>query len=64
MSVLKDIFTGNFVSKEIEEARFKECRGCVNFIKPTQQCGLCYCFMPAKVKLFSAECPADPPKWM
>jgi hypothetical protein len=43
------------------ETRIEICRKCEHFIKATQQCGDCWCFMPAKVLMPSAECPKQ--KW-
>lgn len=41
--------------------RLETCKQCEHFIKLTQQCGKCFCFMPAKVLMPSAECPEK--KW-
>jgi hypothetical protein len=45
----------------MENPKLEICRKCEHFIKPTQQCGKCWCFMPAKVLMPSADCPEN--KW-
>lgn len=43
------------------EERYKICQACPEFKKKTKQCGICHCFMPLKVKVSIAACPAK--KW-
>ena len=45
------------VSSDISEARLAICKTCPKFMKLTQQCKICKCIMPAKVKLPHADCP-------
>lgn len=59
----KDIILRDFVSAEEEERRLRICRACPRFMHKTQQCEICYCVMPAKVKLTSSTCADLPPKW-
>lgn len=46
---------------KLAEERLEICRNCEHFIKLTQQCGDCLCFMPLKVKFSYSECPKG--KW-
>lgn len=50
-----------YVTKEEAEARLEICRACPRFVKNTQQCKECGCFMNLKTKLKLAECPLH--KW-
>ena len=53
-----------FKNKEIEEKakeRIKICVSCEKFKKITKQCGICKCFMPARVRLENPKCPLK--KW-
>jgi hypothetical protein len=50
-----------YVDKAEAEARLNICRECPFFIKNTQQCKECGCFMNLKTKLKLAECPQH--KW-
>lgn len=47
--------------KEQYDARYEICKSCQHFKKKVRLCGLCGCFMPAKVRLKAATCPAG--KW-
>lgn len=60
--VLRDALTGNLAFTEGSKAkeRYDICKACPNF-QATLTCGLCGCFMPGKVKLENATCPAG--KW-
>ena len=49
------------VSDEIFTKRYSICQECPQFFKPTKQCKLCLCIMPAKAKLEEADCPLK--KW-
>jgi hypothetical protein len=48
-------------SEEEFERRLSICRECPFFIKRTQQCKKCGCFMNLKVKLERSSCPIK--KW-
>lgn len=52
--------TGFLATKELQEQRYKICKGCDAFtaLKTCRECG---CIMPLKTKLSSAACPLD--KW-
>lgn len=50
-----------FVAKDAAQARFDICKQCEHFFKPTSSCKACGCFMKAKVKLASSDCPVG--KW-
>jgi hypothetical protein len=41
--------------------RMKICKSCEHFLKTTQQCGICRCFMVFKTKIKNADCPEK--KW-
>ena len=43
--------------------KLKICEECEFYKASLKQCKICGCFMPAKVLLPFAKCPADPPKW-
>jgi len=65
MSEFKNIFTGfkNLITgKETpqEKQRLEICKKCPN-LKKTNRCGICGCYMPAKVKAPQARCPIK--KW-
>lgn len=45
------------------DTRLLICNNCEH-LKPLKICGLCGCFIPAKVQLKSSYCPATPPKWI
>ena len=63
VSAIKDVATLDFVPKEVADKRLEICRACPRFIQATEQCGICYCFMPLKVKLTSSTCEDRPAKW-
>ncbi len=44
-------FTKGKVSREIYDERFKTCQTCPSFIKDSQRCSKCGCFMKAKAWL-------------
>jgi hypothetical protein len=50
-----------YVEKAEAQARLDICRTCPFFVKNTQQCKECGCFMNLKTKLTLAECPQH--KW-
>jgi hypothetical protein len=47
----------NYVEESIAKERLSTCRQCSRFIKASQQCVECGCFMHIKTKLKGAECP-------
>jgi hypothetical protein len=49
------------VPEEVSQQRFAHCKTCEKFIKLTQMCNVCGCFMPVKVKLQPVSCPIQ--KW-
>lgn len=50
-----------YADKVEAQARLDICRKCPFFVKNTQQCKECGCFMNLKTKLKLAECPQH--KW-
>ena len=50
-----------YVTKDFSDTRFAICEACPSLIKITSQCKECGCFMKAKVKIQSANCPLG--KW-
>lgn len=59
---LKDIVNANFSDGKEATRRYDICKACVeHFNRVILTCGMCGCFMPAKVKLVNATCPAG--KW-
>lgn len=59
----KDELTGGNVdaSPELATARLQTCEGCEKYLPTTQQCGVCYCFMPKKTRYNNQHCPDG--KW-
>lgn len=53
-----------YVSKEKANHRLSICKNCIHYIKQTDQCSLCGCFMSDKVHYKDAKC-ADTkaPRW-
>ncbi len=51
----------NYATDSERERRMDICRSCPEFIRATQQCAECGCFMHLKTKLREAECPLQ--KW-
>jgi hypothetical protein len=49
------------VSDEVFKARMQACKACPKFLKATEQCGECGCFLAVKGRLAGMECPLD--KW-
>lgn len=39
------------VPEEVKEQRLEVCRACERFVKPTVQCGVCWCFLNVKAAL-------------
>ncbi len=68
MSQLEEIYEGwknlifpNKQAEELAKQRIKSCVDCDQFKKDTKRCGICGCFMPAKVRSKESECPVK--KW-
>lgn len=57
----KDSISLIIVSTEESTRRMTICESCPNLTVVTQQCSVCGCFMKAKTKLNSANCPVG--KW-
>jgi hypothetical protein len=67
MSQLNEIISGwkNYIfpNKQVEELaieRMEICLGC-DKLKDNKRCGVCGCFMPAKVRSVKSTCPLK--KW-
>ena len=62
VDAIKDALRGDLKvsDKPKSEQRYTICQSCPDF-QATLTCRLCGCFMPAKVKLEQATCPAG--KW-
>lgn len=66
-NILEEIYTGwkNYVfpNKQTEELAKKRIKTCLNCQKLTKKktCGICGCFMPAKVRNPQSSCPIK--KW-
>ena len=43
--------------EDIKKARLETCRSCEFFLKGSQRCKLCGCFMTMKTTLEQAKCP-------
>ena len=67
LSSVKDIAAGAIsgqalvVDDEVYNYRMAVCGGCEFFIKDTQRCGQCGCFMKTKAKFAAVSCPIH--KW-
>lgn len=48
-------------SEELAAYRLSICKGCEHFLKHTQRCSQCGCFMSLKTTLKQAKCPVR--KW-
>jgi hypothetical protein len=46
---------------EVANQRYSVCQSCERFIKTTNQCRECGCFMSIKVKIDKSKCPLN--KW-
>jgi len=64
-TAVKDFVAGGFVLSGVAVAaeRLAVCRACDQFRQRTHVCGVCGCFMPAKVYIAGESCPAVVPKW-
>ena len=49
------------VSSEVANQRLTICESCPEYFFPARICSQCYCVMPIKTRLASANCPLD--KW-
>lgn len=61
MDGVKEVLAGNIAPKDDSTRRYDICKNCEFFNRVVLTCGKCGCFMPAKVKLGEATCPAG--KW-
>lgn len=52
---------GYLVDSAISEQRINICESCEEFRVTLNQCKVCGCFMPVKVRLKPMKCPLD--KW-
>ena len=50
-----------FATKEQAKERYDICKECDHFVNLTKQCNDCWCFLPAKVRKYTASCPKG--KW-
>lgn len=48
-------------TKALAEKRLAICEACPK--RQTNQCGICGCFIPAKVSDPNAKCPDNPSRW-
>lgn len=55
------LLTEPILPKHIAEKRYNECKQCPELVHMTKQCKKCFCVMPVKVRVPSAECPLQ--KW-
>lgn len=62
-TVAKNVVEGNDinVSDEVYAQRMSECQKCDKYIKATNQCGECGCFLAVKGRLNGMKCPLN--KW-
>ena len=63
--LIKDYLTGavEHAPPNVAAQRLAICRACDRFMPKVQTCGICYCYMPEKVKHAKSECAATPPIW-
>lgn len=50
-----------FVDQIEKNRRMTICYNCEHIKLPSQICGICFCFLPAKTKLTKSRCPRG--KW-
>lgn len=50
-----------FVPTTEKERRMVICYSCEHIRLPSQVCGICWCFLPAKARLTTSQCPKG--KW-
>ena len=65
IDLLKDHVAGTVkaVTPEVAAQRLAICRACDRFMPKVQTCGICFCYMPEKVKHAESECAASPKLW-
>ena len=51
----------NEKTKQLAESRLKICETCEH--RKSNRCGICGCFIIAKVRDPNSVCPNNPPKW-
>ena len=56
-----DIINDFDATDEIQQSRLDICAGCEYFIQEIQECSMCRCFMPNRVKKSLSHCPLN--KW-
>jgi hypothetical protein len=63
--VIFDEFQGKamHIPKEDRKIRLDICTACPHFKKISRQCGICGCFLDAKVIYADSECADNPPRW-
>ena len=66
VDLLKDKIKGteSLVQPTEAASRYAICTACDRFQPQTKTCGICYCYMPEKVKHAQSECAADVKKWL
>lgn len=57
----EDLINDFDISTEKQEQRLNLCRICEYFIAEIQECSMCHCFMPNRVKKSLSHCPIN--KW-
>jgi hypothetical protein len=60
---LKAALRINRAPRAVVARRLAICRSCPKWNPHSQRCGICGCRAAVKVKLASAVCPDDPPRW-
>lgn len=65
LDLVKDHMAGTvqLVPPAVAAQRLAICRACDRFMPKVQTCGICYCYMPEKVKHADSECAQNPPIW-
>lgn len=58
-----DVANLRFATEEEAKRRLEICRACDRFNRKLQTCEICFCVMPAKVKLLNSTCAMGTPKW-
>ena len=60
---LQVVLRVNRAPRTVVEQRLAICKSCPKWNPRRERCGLCGCRTAVKVKLASAACPDDPPRW-
>lgn len=63
--LIKDHIAGTveYVPPTLAAQRLAICQACPRYMPKTKTCGICYCYMPEKVKHAKSECAAQEPLW-